>query len=118
MLEQCLVTSITSEDREKYVAHAVKFGKELGVDKILDEYDLNLIIGPIESPLPSFAAAAGLVPESCQRRRNGLADEERNRLSRCSHAAWLPGFQRASAWSLCYRASWRGRLAYPVPERL
>lgn len=56
---------MTAEDRAAYVAHAEKFGCEQGVNKIFDEYGINIIMGPLESPLASFAAACGstsLVP--------------------------------------------------------
>ncbi|KAM5341687.1 hypothetical protein ACJ41O_014718 [Fusarium nematophilum] len=59
VLERCYNTSITPEERSVYAAHADKYGRELGVDKILEEYNLNIIMGPLESPLASIAAACG-----------------------------------------------------------
>ncbi|KAK1246513.1 hypothetical protein MKX08_000315 [Trichoderma sp. CBMAI-0020] len=59
ILELCEKTSLTSEDCASYVSHLTKFGRDQGVDKIFEEHDLNIIMGPIESPLYYFAAACG-----------------------------------------------------------
>ncbi|EHK26983.1 uncharacterized protein TRIVIDRAFT_141231 [Trichoderma virens Gv29-8] len=58
-LERCEKTNITFEDRANYVAHLEKFGRDEGIDKIFHEYDINIVIGPLESPLYYFAAACG-----------------------------------------------------------
>lgn len=34
-------------------------GKERGIDETFEKYDINVLIGPAESAMPSFAAAAG-----------------------------------------------------------
>jgi amidase len=57
-----LSTDITPEKRDELVAHATRFGKELGIDKVLVENELDIIIGPIESAMPLFSAASGLSP--------------------------------------------------------
>ncbi|RFU74341.1 amidase family [Trichoderma arundinaceum] len=59
MLELCEKMKVTSEDRARYVAHLEKFGRDQGVNKIFEEYGVNIIMGPIESPLYYFAAASG-----------------------------------------------------------
>lgn len=59
VLETCYNTNITDRQYHKYIAHVEKYGKELGVDKIMDEYNLNIIIGPLECDLGNFAASAG-----------------------------------------------------------
>ncbi|KAL7936507.1 amidase signature domain-containing protein [Trichoderma chlorosporum] len=58
-LERCEKTAITSEERANYVAHLEKFGRDEGIDKLFDEHDINVVIGPLESPLYYFAAACG-----------------------------------------------------------
>lgn len=56
---------MTAEDRAACVAHAEKFGCEQGVNKVFDEYGINIIMGPLESPLSSFAAVCGSTPLVC-----------------------------------------------------
>jgi len=59
MLETCFNTNVTREQYEKHISHVEKYGRDLGVDKMMDEYDLNIIIGPLECDLGNFAASAG-----------------------------------------------------------
>lgn len=59
MLELCEKTKVTSKDCASYVSHLTKFGRDQGVDKIFKEHGLNIIMGPLESPLYYFAAACG-----------------------------------------------------------
>ncbi|KIE01194.1 amidase family protein, partial [Metarhizium majus ARSEF 297] len=59
VLKRCEKTNMTAEDRAACVAHAEKFGCEQGINKVFDEYGINIIMGPLESPLASFAAACG-----------------------------------------------------------
>ncbi|PNP44102.1 hypothetical protein TGAMA5MH_04387 [Trichoderma gamsii] len=59
ILELSEKSNVTSEDRESHVSHLTEFGRDQGVNKIFDEHDLNIIMGPIESPLYYFAAACG-----------------------------------------------------------
>ncbi|KAL7954704.1 amidase signature domain-containing protein [Trichoderma compactum] len=54
-------TDITPEDRSNYVAHLKKLGRDQGIDKVFDEYGINVVMGPLESPLYYFAAACGAV---------------------------------------------------------
>ncbi|KAM0449991.1 hypothetical protein ACHAO4_006870 [Trichoderma viride] len=62
ILELCEKTNVTSENCASYVSHLTKFGRDQGVNKIFEEHDLNIIMGPIESPLYYFAAACGSHP--------------------------------------------------------
>ncbi|KAK4139419.1 amidase signature domain-containing protein [Dichotomopilus funicola] len=59
MLERCYNTNITEEQYLKYIAHVEKYGRELGLNAIMDKYNLNIIIGPLECDLGNFAASAG-----------------------------------------------------------
>ncbi|PTB38711.1 uncharacterized protein TrAFT101_006733 [Trichoderma asperellum] len=59
VLELCEKTNVTSKDCASYVSHLTKFGRDQGVDKIFKEHGLNIIMGPLESPLYYFAAACG-----------------------------------------------------------
>ncbi|PNP59590.1 hypothetical protein THARTR1_00763 [Trichoderma harzianum] len=52
-------TDMTPEDRENYVAHLKNLGRDEGIDKIFDEYGINVVMGPLESPLYYFAAVCG-----------------------------------------------------------
>ncbi|KAM0246892.1 hypothetical protein ACHAQJ_010050 [Trichoderma viride] len=58
-LELCEKMNVTSEDRAAYVSHLTKSGRDQGVNKIFEEYGINIIMGPLESPLYYFAAASG-----------------------------------------------------------
>jgi amidase len=62
ILELCEKTNVTSEDREAYISHLTKSGRDEGVNKIFEEYGINIIMGPLESPLYYFAAACGSTP--------------------------------------------------------
>ncbi len=59
MLETCFNTKVTPEQYEKHIAHVEKYGRDLGLDRMMDEYNLNIIIGPLECDLGNFAASAG-----------------------------------------------------------
>ncbi|PTB50725.1 hypothetical protein M431DRAFT_511647 [Trichoderma harzianum CBS 226.95] len=59
ILERSENTDTTPEDRANYVAHLKKLGRDEGIDKIFNEYDINVVMGPLESPLYYFAAACG-----------------------------------------------------------
>ncbi|KAK4182338.1 amidase signature domain-containing protein [Podospora australis] len=57
--ETCLNSPLADQEYEKYKAHAVKYGKEMGVDEMFDDYNINVIIAPAEAFLSDFAACAG-----------------------------------------------------------
>ncbi|KAK0613585.1 hypothetical protein B0T14DRAFT_569614 [Immersiella caudata] len=59
MLKTCHNTNVSQEEYERYIAHAEKYGRDLGVNKIMDDYNLNIILGPIECHMVCFAATAG-----------------------------------------------------------
>ncbi|KAM0335643.1 hypothetical protein ACHAQA_000692 [Verticillium albo-atrum] len=58
-LEKALTHNYTGEDLKAALAHARKVGRDDGIDKILREYNIDVIIGPAESPMSSIAAASG-----------------------------------------------------------
>ncbi len=60
VLEMCHETGMTNQQYQEYIAHAEKYGRDLGLNKILDEHNLNIIIAPLDSGLATFAACAGL----------------------------------------------------------
>ncbi len=49
----------TTGDLDAALAHARKIGRSEGIDKLLKEYDIDVIIGPAESAMPTIAAASG-----------------------------------------------------------
>ena len=59
-LEKALAQSYTTEDLDKALAHARRIGRDEGIDKILEEYDIDVIIGPADSKMPTIAAASGM----------------------------------------------------------
>lgn len=70
VLERCNHTNITEYQYRKYIDHVEKYGRDLGVNKMMDEYNLNIIIGPLECDLGNFAASAGkFVAHACNRAR-------------------------------------------------
>lgn len=58
-LEQAQKDTTTAERFDKLVADVRNIGKTEGLDKSFQQYDIDVIIGPAESPLTTFAAAAG-----------------------------------------------------------
>ena len=59
-LEKALTHSYTTEDLDAALAHARRIGRSEGIDKMLKVYDIDVIIGPAESAMPSIAAASGM----------------------------------------------------------
>ena len=59
-LEKALAHNCTTEDLEQALAHARRIGRDESIDKILKEYDIDVIIGPAESAMPTIAAASGM----------------------------------------------------------
>jgi hypothetical protein len=41
--------------------HLEIYAKKQGLDKVFDDLNLNILVGPIESEMSSFAAATGSV---------------------------------------------------------
>ncbi|ATY58913.1 amidase family [Cordyceps militaris] len=58
-LEKALADKSTAEELEEALLLARKVARDEGIDKILREYDLDVIIGPAESPMPTIACASG-----------------------------------------------------------
>lgn len=59
MLETALTRQYSDVELLQDLAHARKVARDLGIDKILSDYDIDVIIGPADSDLPKIAAAAG-----------------------------------------------------------
>ncbi|KAH6627864.1 amidase signature domain-containing protein [Chaetomium tenue] len=59
VLETCYNTNITEQQYHRCIAHVEEYGRELGLDAIMEKYNLNIIIGPLECDLGNFAASAG-----------------------------------------------------------
>jgi len=58
-LEASYNITITDQQYQEYMAHAVKYGRDLGLDKTMDDYNVNVIMGPADCSLFNFAACAG-----------------------------------------------------------
>ncbi|KAK3186367.1 hypothetical protein K4F52_004905 [Lecanicillium sp. MT-2017a] len=58
-LENALADKSTPEELAAALLLARKVGRDEGIDKILKEYDIDVIIGPAESPMPTIACASG-----------------------------------------------------------
>ncbi len=44
-------TTITDQQYQQYIDHAEKYGRDLGLDKVFDDYNVNIILAPVESEL-------------------------------------------------------------------
>ncbi|KAK6000669.1 hypothetical protein QM012_003394 [Aureobasidium pullulans] len=51
----------SKEEYDKAVAHMRKISREDGIDKTMEEHDLDVVVMPTESGICSIAAAAGLL---------------------------------------------------------
>ncbi|KAH8688628.1 amidase signature domain-containing protein [Phaeosphaeriaceae sp. PMI808] len=59
MLETALTRPYSEADVARDLTHAWKVARDDGIDKILADYDIDVIIGPADSDMPKMAAAAG-----------------------------------------------------------
>lgn len=50
---------MTSQEFHHLVEHARHVDRDSGIDKVFKEFDINVILGPAESAMTQFAAAAG-----------------------------------------------------------
>ena len=53
------MTKLTADDYERLIKHARHVARDTGIDETFRKYNINVIVGPIESSLSLFAAAAG-----------------------------------------------------------
>lgn len=58
-LEKALASTLTTETLEAALHHAREVSRTRGIDKILKEYNLDVIIGPAESSMTDLASASG-----------------------------------------------------------
>ena len=66
-LEEALASETTTEELDAALKHARHVGRTIGVDKILKDHDIDVIIGPAESSMCDIAAASGsFTPEHSQ----------------------------------------------------
>jgi amidase len=58
-LEDAVELNLTSAEYDMYLKKLREIARTQGVDRILNEYDADVIIGPADSLLSSIAAASG-----------------------------------------------------------
>jgi amidase len=58
-LERALEFELTGSDQEAYVNKLREIGRTKGINKTLQDYDIDVIIGPAESGLTQLSSAAG-----------------------------------------------------------
>ncbi|KAG8161020.1 hypothetical protein KVR01_009284 [Diaporthe batatas] len=58
-LEGALADKSTPEELDAALKHARQVTRNEGIDKIMKEYDIDAIIGPAESAMPTIACASG-----------------------------------------------------------
>lgn len=59
LLETALTYRLSPEEYEKTLSHMRQWGRDKGIDHILKEYNVDVIIGPADSELTQFSAASG-----------------------------------------------------------
>jgi hypothetical protein len=58
-LENAAKSKLTERETQAVINHARDVARARGIDKIFKDFDINIVIGPAESALTQFAAAAG-----------------------------------------------------------
>lgn len=58
-LEEALNSKIRASTLDAALNHAREIGRTRGIDRILKEYDIDVIIGPAESSMTDIASASG-----------------------------------------------------------
>lgn len=58
-LEKALATNLSTKALDAALQHAREVSRSKGIDKILKDYDLDVIIGPAESSTTDLASASG-----------------------------------------------------------
>lgn len=58
LLEAAITLNVSDEEYKSLTEHARKAARD-ALHKVFNDYDLNLIIGPTESSMDTYAAAAG-----------------------------------------------------------
>lgn len=58
-LEKALATKLSTETLDATLQYARQVSRTKGIDKILEDYNLDVIIGPAESSMTDLASASG-----------------------------------------------------------
>ncbi|KAH0523116.1 hypothetical protein TsFJ059_008166 [Trichoderma semiorbis] len=58
-LQNAATMTMSDEEHDFLLAHARKVGRDIGIDKTLKEYDVDLVIAPADSPVNLLVSAAG-----------------------------------------------------------
>ncbi|PTB49596.1 hypothetical protein M431DRAFT_500069 [Trichoderma harzianum CBS 226.95] len=58
-LQNAATMTMSDEEHDFLLRHARKVGRDIGIDKTLKEYDVDLIIAPADSPVNLLVSAAG-----------------------------------------------------------
>lgn len=58
-LEKAIATNLSTETLDITLYHAREISRTNGIDKILKDYNLDVIIGPAESSMTDLASASG-----------------------------------------------------------
>ncbi|QYT03682.1 Amidase domain-containing protein [Trichoderma simmonsii] len=61
-LQNAATMTMSDEEHDFLLKHARKVGRDIGIDKTLKEYDVDLVIAPADSPVNLLVSAAGMVP--------------------------------------------------------
>lgn len=70
--------TMSDQEHDKLLDHARRVGRDLGIDKTLNEYDIDVIIAPADSPVNLLVSAAGTPTRarmSLVFPRNGLTNQ-------------------------------------------
>jgi amidase len=73
--------NLTKEEYKKFFNHMRKVSRDEGVDKVMKEHDLDVIIGPGDSFMSNIAAASGEYIRILE------INPDHNRLSHCGNAS-------------------------------
>ncbi|KAL6789708.1 amidase signature enzyme [Trichoderma sp. SZMC 28012] len=58
-LQNAATMTMSDQEHDFLLRHARKVGRDIGIDKTLKEYDVNLVIAPADSPVNLLVSAAG-----------------------------------------------------------
>ncbi|KAL6693352.1 amidase signature domain-containing protein [Trichoderma pleuroticola] len=58
-LQDAATMTMSDEEHDFLLRHARKVGRDIGIDKTLKEYDVDLVIAPADSPVNLLVSAAG-----------------------------------------------------------
>ncbi|UKZ74714.1 hypothetical protein TrVFT333_002384 [Trichoderma virens FT-333] len=61
-LQNAATMTMSDQEHDFLLRHARKVGRDIGIDKTLKDYDIDLVIAPADSPVNLLVSAAGMVP--------------------------------------------------------